>query len=234
MIEINLLPEELKKKKKEPQIQLEKIDLSKLNFQNVPVIKILIGTAALLVAVPVLLFLIGIYATSHISAMEKDYKKISPEKREVELLKSQVDTINKKVGSIDELMVKRFSWARKLNDLADSMTPGIWLTELSYNEKIVDRTVTIDLKTPKGKGPANPTKSIVEKVPVKNLIISGYATGMGEEGTASVGKFIKSLKENPDFYSDFSDIELGSIKRDKVEEQEVMNFKITCLYKEAK
>ncbi len=55
---------------------------------------------------------------------------------------------------------------------------------------------------------------------------------MGEEGTASIGKFIKSLKDNNSFFSDFSDIDLGSIKRDKVNDQEVMSFKITCFFKE--
>jgi hypothetical protein len=74
----------------------------------------------------------------------------------------------------------------------------------------------------------------MEKSLLRYLIISGYASRLGEEDTALIGKFMKALKENPSFYSDFSDIELGTIKRDKIEDQEVMGFKITCLFKEIK
>ena len=54
---------------------------------------------------------------------------------------------------------------------------------------------------------------------------------MGEEGTALIGRFIEKLKENASFYSDFSDIELGSIKREQTGNQEMMTFKMTCLFK---
>jgi hypothetical protein len=54
---------------------------------------------------------------------------------------------------------------------------------------------------------------------------------MGEEGTALIGRFIDKLKNNLSFYSDFSDIELGSIKREQSSGQEIMTFKITCLFK---
>ena len=68
----------------------------------------------------------------------------------------------------------------------------------------------------------------------KYLIISGFASTVGEEGTALIGKFIKGLKDNSSFYSDFSYIELGAIKRDRIEDQEVMSFRLTCLFKETK
>lgn len=232
MIEINLLPEELRKK--EP--QFKSIDLSKfkVNIQGIHLLKIGGGVASVLVVITVILFLMGIYTKINLASLEKRYRDISPKRKEAEALKSQIEAINKKVKAIDELMVKRFGWARKLADLSDSVTPGIWLTELSYTEKVVDRPVMVYLKNAKGKAPNEQAKSVMEKVLMKYLIISGYATGQGEDGTASVGKFIKSLKDNSSFYADFSDIELGAIKRDKIEDQEVMSFKITGLFKETK
>jgi hypothetical protein len=127
-------------------------------------------------------------------------------------------------------MVKRFSWAKKLNDLSDSMTPGIWLTELSYDEKLgeVQRPA---LPSPLKKKGANENAPTTEKVVLRYLTISGMASSMGEEGTALIGRFIKNLKANNEFYSDFSEIELGTITREKVDDQEVMKFNITCLFK---
>ena len=137
--------------------------------------------------------------------------------------------MSKKVAAIDELMVKRSSWARKLNDLSDSITPGIWLTQLEYDEKLVERPKA----PPSGVKPKDnqDAKPRLEKVLERYLIISGAASNSGEEGTALIGRLIKNMKENQLFYSDFSDIELGSIKREQASGQEIMTFKITCLFK---
>ena len=54
---------------------------------------------------------------------------------------------------------------------------------------------------------------------------------MGEQGTALVGKFIQGMKDDQSFFSDFSDIKLESIKSEKVLDQEVMAFQITCQFK---
>jgi hypothetical protein len=54
---------------------------------------------------------------------------------------------------------------------------------------------------------------------------------MGEQGAALVGKFIASMKDNPLFFADFADIKLESIKTEKMFDQEVMRFKIICLFK---
>lgn len=220
MVEINLLPEELRKK--EP--RFKKIDLSGLNLQNLPVVHIAAYAIGALVAFHLILFSIGSYSKAVMGSLQKRYDELLPRKKEAEALSKQVDTMSKKVNAIDALMVKRFSWAKKLNALSDSVTPGIWLSELSYNEKVTEHPVP----TPAGKNKSAGT--VMEKSVSKYLIISGYVSSMGEQGTALVGKFIKSLKDNSNFYSDFSSIELGAIRSDKIEGQEVMNFKLTCLF----
>ena len=234
MIEINLLPEELRKK--EP--QFKKVDMSKLSLEGIPVLKIAGAAFGVLVAIQLLLFFIGIYTRTQYVSLENRCQKLLPRKTEADGLKKQVDTINKKIKAIDELMVKRFSWAKKLDDLSDSMTPGIWLNELSYNEKIAEAPAAAADLVPaakKNSGQGSVQKAVrPEKTAMRYLIISGYASSMGEEGTALIGKFIQSLKDNASFYSDFKDIELGNIKRDKIEDQEVMSFKITCLFKETR
>jgi len=161
-----------------------------------------------------------------LGTLEKNYKHILPEKKEAEQLKLQISKMGKKVSAIDELMVKRFSWAKKLGDLNDSVTPGIWLTQLDYDERLVEKPKAVSNVSKEREG-----RAATEKVLERHLIISGAASSMGEEGTALIGRFIKSLKENVSFYSDFSDIELGNIKREQMSGQEIMTFKITCLFK---
>lgn len=212
MIKINLLPEDMKKKVS-PFAQMR---LPVFNLQKLPVLSVAAVFAGVLVVVQVLVIAMNIYSKITLAALEKRYDAILPKKREADALKVKSDAITKRVNAIDELMGKRFSWARKLNALSDSMSPGIWLNEMEYDERPI-----ANVKTVKGKASGMPGR----------LLMSGFAAGSGEQGLALVGKFITSLKENEAFYSDFSDIELIASKSDKAEGQEVMNFKIGCVFK---
>lgn len=212
MIEINLLPAEMRKKVS-PFAQL---NLPIFNIQKLPVLSIAAVFAGVLVVVQVLVIVMNIYSKVTLNTLTKKYDSITPKKREADALKAKSDAITKRVGAIDELMGKRFSWAKKLNALSDSMTPGIWLNEMEYDERS-----GANVKAVKGKASGMPGK----------LLMNGFAAGIGEQGLALIGKFIKSLKENEAFYSDFNDIELVASKSDKAEGQEVMNFKIGCVFK---
>lgn len=226
MIEINLLPEEIRKKKK----AAPKIDVSKINLKAIPIINIALIIVGGIAAIQIFLFVVGAAAGSGFNIMSSEYKDIFPKKQKTQILKIQMDKMRNKVAVIDELMVKRFSWATKLDDLNDSMTPGVWLTALEYDEKLTEQPRATDANLMKKAG-AQESKTAMEKVLLRYLIISGAASSMGEEGMALIGRFIKSLKSNSNFYSDFNDIELGTIMRERVEDQEVMTFKITCLFK---
>lgn len=218
MIKINLIPQELRKKES----IFAKFDISTISLQNLPVFNIIAIIAGGIVVLQLAMFLIGMYNRSSLASLNKKYNAILPQKNEADRLKAEVDIINKKAAAIDELMAKRFSWAKKLNALSDSVTSGIWLTELYYDERPVPKPVPAG-----GQGAA--TRSVYSMPGA--LVISGYASSMGEHGASLVGKFIQSLKDNSAFYSDFSEIQLVSIKSDKVDNQEVMNFRIVCFFK---
>jgi len=228
MIEINLLPQEMRKK--EP--RFKPIEFGEIDLKNLPVKNIGIAAVGVLLALHAILFVVGSYSKSKIADMTKKYNAILPERNKAQSLKLQIDLMNRKVLAIDELMVKRFGWAEKLSSLNDSVTPGIWLSELTYDEKIGENTKKVVTKQAAPGGKNQAIKQSTEKVVLRYLVISGYASSMGEQGTASIGKFIRSLKENPAFYSDFSSIELGSIKSEKMQDQEVMSFKLTCMFKQ--
>lgn len=223
MIEINLLSEETKKKKRSP----TNTDVSAMSVPGLPIVRIVAWAAGVILLIQLILFVIDVMSGATFKSLALEYKDILPKKQATEKLKIQVDTTNKKVAAINELMVKRFSWEKKLNALSDSIIPGIWLTELEYDEKITNVPNPVNNADPAKKKPVQ----AVENVLSRYLILSGAASSMGEEGTALVGRFIKSLKDDPAFYSDFSDIELGTIKREKIDDQEIMTFKIMCFFK---
>lgn len=222
MIEINLLPEEDRKKKRSS----VKIDVSAINMPSLPLVSIAARAAGIVLIIQLVLLAIDFASGATFKSLILEYKKMLPKKQETEKLNSQLNKMNAKVSAINELMVKRFSWEKKLNALSDAMTPGIWLTELDYDEKIADIPKPDSTDSNKRKARQSAENSLS-----RYLILSGAASSMGEEGTALIGRFIKSLKDDSAFYSDFSDIELGTIKREKMDEQEIMTFKITCLFK---
>lgn len=137
--------------------------------------------------------------------LDREWNDILPEKNDVDMLKKDVKRIEQKVASIDELMVKRILWSQKLNSLSDSMIPGIWLTKLSL---------------------AGAKESGGSYLNIEGCAISTY----GDE-TATVGRFISSLKGNKDFFKDFSQIELESMQIKTIKDIEAMNFKISCFFK---
>lgn len=229
MIEINLLPQEMRKKES----RFKSIELGEFDFRKLPLTKIAIVTAGALISLHLLLFVCGVYSKARATALTKEYNLLVVQNKEALNLKEQVDLIHKKVAAIDELMVKRFGWAKKLNDLSDAITPGIWISSFEYDEKLGERTIQLVQRPTSGKDKMPPPKNSTEKVMIRYLIITGYASSMGEQGTALIGKFIQNLKDNPGFYSDFYDIELGSIKSDRIQDQEVMSFKLTCMFKQA-
>lgn len=228
MIEINLLPQEYRKK--EP--RFKGVDISQLNLQSIPVIYIVAAVVGFLIIAQALLFALGFYAQARLNGLAKIAAVLSPDKKEFDALNANAISTGKKIRAIDELLVKRFNWSAKLNDLSDSLTPGIWLTGLSYDERSIEKYVA--LVSPKqAADPSQPPKMLKQITTSRYITLSGYASGAGEQGAALIGKFIQSMKNNPGFYDDFNDIVLGSIRSEKVEDQEVMDFKITCLFKDS-
>lgn len=226
MITINLLPEELRAK--ESSLAQFKIDFkgNARLFKNVA-----ISAVAVLIVTHIVLFFIGARSSSLSGGLERKYSRLLPEKKEYESLKVEADIANGKAKAIDGLLANRFSWAGKLNELSDCVPQGIWLTDLSYDEKTSQIAVQVPVSSMRSGVKKEITKTETKEAVLRYLNISGYATSMGEQGTALVGKFIAQMKESAAFFADFSEIKLESIKSEKVLEQEAMSFKITCQFK---
>ena len=195
MIELNLLPVELRKKKKS--IELPEIPL-------VPIAIVFVG--ALLVIQLILGGLIFL-SKKQLVTLDKKFEDLLPKKAAFESTRDDLTLTKKKVEAVEGLMEKQLKWSRLLNELSNSITANIWLTELSYEE------------------------GMALKNKIRTLTLSGSAAGKSEETTAHIARFIQALKDNEKFFSEFDNIELVSIRKGRVIEQDVMNFTLACSFK---
>lgn len=216
MIKLNLLPPETRKKKTpSPFGQIPGI--SKVSFQWLSKIPLrsayLYGVGGLL-AFSTLLFLGAWWSRYTLGTLEKKLTEVAPDRAKIEQIAreyGELELAEKTIQSLD----RPFSWSNKLKALSDSMVWGIWLQELSLGERHQE-------------GPSSGGTPLSQRT----LILAGTAASSRGDEVALIGRFIRSLKENENFYRDFSQVELESTKRRTIASLEVMDFKINCAFRE--
>lgn len=191
MIEVNLLPEELRKGRK-------KIELPKIEFMP-----FIIGALIFILSLQIIFAATLKVKRISLRRLEARWVRLEAEERELSDLKRQINSLNNKIISVEGIRKNRILWAKKMNDLSDSMIQGIWLTELSLEESGGQ----------------------------KYLSIMGAVSSYGKDEAAVIGKFMKSLKDNKAFFEDFSEIKLGTMQQRKLKDFEIMDFSITCYFK---
>lgn len=205
MIKINLLPEELKKTPKPS--KAFKFDINALGPKA---FKALIIFLSALVALHIILVVSIFLKDSSLKRADLKWQKLQPVKIEIERISDESRGIEKRILPIRQLIEGRAMWARRLNQISDLLTPGIWLTRIYQETHLVD--------TQKG-------------VSTRALNLEGCASSVYGDETALVAKFIKSLQEDKDFSGQFSEIKPGPMEKAMLENNPVMNFKITCFYR---
>ena len=192
MIEINLLPAEMRRQKK-IYFKFDLADIARVKFLAGGIFA---GAMALLVIIPAL----GANIRKHqiLALLEKE-KNIMPQKTSVEAINSEIAVLKVKLNALDDITKRRFLWSRKLNELSDLVLPGIWFNRIGAE---------LD----------------------NNLTIEGSVISKNEEAMASVGKFIKNIKDAKLFFGDFSDIKLESVQRKNIDKRDVVEFKIVLYF----
>ena len=185
----------------------------KRKFSGLPSVKtflpLAVGIVVALVVIHILLS--GAVFLNKISykSLSKKWEKLAPRSNESNQLRQEASRINNKIKLVEQLLTERFSWSRKLQSLNECIVPGIWLDNFALGEKTDSSTGT---------------KRVF-------LSLSGSAIASGGQGTVTIGKFMKNLKEKDNFFDDFDEIELGSIQRKNIKETEIMDFTITAYFK---
>jgi len=218
MIEINLLPENLRRKK--PVFQVPEIKIGSL--------PIIIGIAVLLIAAHGFIALTVNLQKRAIEKMTAEWQKERVQKEAIELTRRENIKMRQKIDAIEDLMGKKILWAKKLNQLSDLIIDGVWYTNLSIDKK----TVIVKPKdTHSGKSAAM-RRFITQKVQIPYLSIEGEVSSSYGDELAIISRFIDNLKNEKDFFKDFSNIELDSTSLHEVENVEVMKFNINCYIRE--
>ena len=180
-------------------------DLKKdlVDWSEIPVAQIVGITVIMLLSIQIFSLLFIARNTAVVKNYQNKWEKSASKRKELSIVKQQISEYNFKIRSLDDLTKNRIDWARVLNGLSDSTLANIWFSRLYY-------------KAEKG----------------SNVILEGFATGSSEQATGSIGRQIDTLKNNNNFFKYFEELKLDSMRGSSVEKKEVMNFQLTCRFKE--
>jgi len=125
---------------------------------------------------------------------------------EIEKIKKELEN---KLSILDLIIDKRVFWTAKFNELPKIIPPGLWLTYLSFTDRLSkDNRV------------------------IRSLSIKGVA--YQEDSAQEIGivtEFVSNLKENKKFFQGFTEIKLDSMTSAELKGMPVKNFAVSCLKK---
>lgn len=139
MIEINLLPQELRVKTKEKAPQqvvvtaIAGFNRDKLFIYAIPVLLGLFVLAHLYFAV------IGIAKGGHLASLKRKWMELEPQKKTLDEFSQQYSLVSQDAGLTQLLINQRILWAQKLNKLSLNLPAGVWFNDLS----LVKQSLTI-------------------------------------------------------------------------------------------
>ncbi len=214
MIEINLLPESLRRK-----------ETARIAMPEIPIKKSLYLVGGAVAVIQILLTLFAFYVQLELISVHRKIAVIEARNKEVVRQKAETVGLTNRMKEIRSLTARKFYWTSLLNELSNSMTKGIWLRNLYVVE---EEARAVPAKVEKDK------KAVV-KAPEreKYLVLEGTAIGAGQE-TAFIGKFLKELKDNSFFTQTFQEIKPSDINQKRIGEHEVYDFMIRCQFKKDK
>lgn len=120
MIEINLLPLELREKKK---ITLGKFPSSK---------QILLALGCLIL-LHLLLYIFTVLGEVRVNKLNKKWLALASQRAEIAQVKSELAKANENIPLFEQLIKERILWSKKLNKISDLLVSGVWLNEVSLD-----------------------------------------------------------------------------------------------------
>ena len=127
MIEINLLPEELKIKKE----KAAKAIKSRQVLYFIPLIFII------LIIIHIYLLSLLIVKNFQLSALNNKWQQLQPQKKKLEDFKGEYQTLSQDDNAIKQFTSQRIIWSAKLNKLSLNLPSGTWFREMSVSGKVL-------------------------------------------------------------------------------------------------
>ncbi len=131
MIEINLVPVELRKKRKNKSL------LRGLNIPRELMIGAGGGVVLFLLGLHLVLLLVNITRLVHYKKLQKQWAQMSPLKEKVDSVATEMRGLQDQLATLDEVTGKsNILWSRKLNILSDTLPRGVWFKKMGFNGDI--------------------------------------------------------------------------------------------------
>jgi hypothetical protein len=146
MIDINLVPEQLRKRRKS-----ELLSGGIFNIPKEVMVGIGGGFIVLLLAVDVLFFLGKVVKFVQYHHAKSQWEAILPDKSNTDAIKKQLQDLQKEVKSMKDIMEGHNAvWSNKLNVISLGLPKGIWLRKITLTDKQLFIEGTTVSKEPTG------------------------------------------------------------------------------------
>jgi Tfp pilus assembly protein PilN len=123
MIEINLLPQELRLKER------------RLEFAPVGLLYLAPLLFGILITAHIYLAVSGIIAGYQFRKLSGKWSELEPQRKVVESASKEYAGFTQDVVALQQLLKERVSWAEKLNSLSLNLPAGIWFNEIQLSGK---------------------------------------------------------------------------------------------------
>jgi len=131
MIEINLVPLKLRKRRKGQQL------FKGFNIPLEVVIGLGGGFIVLLMGVHLFLLFTNVKKIAEHKRLKKEWALLEPDKSDVDAVISELRSLKGKQQAAEDVLVEdKISWSQKLNILSDSLPKGVWLRKIILDEEI--------------------------------------------------------------------------------------------------
>lgn len=127
MIEINLLPEELKIKTTAQKAGLG-IDMKHILYV-IPLV------FSILICVHIYLAILNITKNSQLRILDNKWRSLEPQRKILDNFNREYAVISSDSLAIKQIIEQRINWAQKLNKLSLYLPSGIWFNEISVSGK---------------------------------------------------------------------------------------------------
>ncbi|MCG2714203.1 MAG: PilN domain-containing protein [Candidatus Omnitrophica bacterium] len=135
MIEINLLPEELRVKIKTKSAEYSTVtkpaafSQEQLFVYAIPILLFVLVCAHIYFAV------ISISKNNQLVALNRKWVELAPQKKGVDEFNNEYSAVSQDASLAQLLTGKRILWAEKLNKLSLNLPSGVWFNEITINAK---------------------------------------------------------------------------------------------------
>jgi Tfp pilus assembly protein PilN len=133
MIEINLVPKNLRKRKKRGGLSNVKV-----NIPKEMIVGICGGFFVLLsVSVVMVQIVIGVKYIQN-KGLKKQWAAIEQEKNRVDVVKNKLRILQGKIKAVENIAQgMNYEWFKKLNALSDNLPRGVWLRRVSFQDEML-------------------------------------------------------------------------------------------------